>query len=43
MNYTSRQKLVEPVPAESVRLKRKSNNKVTLLDIFLVKVESPEL
>ncbi|WP_078593343.1 hypothetical protein [Evansella clarkii] len=25
----SRQKLVEAVPAESVRLKRKSNNKVT--------------
>jgi hypothetical protein len=26
----SRQKLVEAVPAERVRLKRKSNNKVTL-------------
>jgi hypothetical protein len=27
----SRQKLVEAVPAERVRLKRKSNNKVTIL------------
>jgi hypothetical protein len=26
----SRQKLVEAVPAERVRLKRKSNNKITL-------------
>jgi hypothetical protein len=33
MAVFSRQKLVEAVPAERVRLKRKSNNKITFQEI----------